>query len=302
MRQHTVRILACIGFTITLLATPVTAGADGPWVLDSERPIYTWRDAQSTSSTVYSETSGAGFFDRRGVSAFIPKASGYTWQTTVWLGSVSTSGSAEARLMDSRLNHTKTKARFIYRPAPNRAEKTRFIAWITKVQSSARLAETSSSSSAVDPAEPSLTTDDEHIRELVPDVIASSALGSESGYEAWKLERADGSIGLVVSDGRYFAATGGTPDQFKSSGLSLRFDTGARSAEFVLLPGEDYITGSLVKEGFTEVSPGLLAATASATELSLGSSKNQVSPGDIRVLSASGGTDVVVPLYGPAEP
>lgn len=309
MKHRRLLTTLTVALPLVLLASS-PAAADGPWVHDGDYPIYTWRDAQSTSSTIYNEPTAGSVFFRKGVRAFIDQASGYTWQTTVWLGTVSTSGTNEAGIIDSQLNSARTKARCIFLPNPNNTNTLRFIAWLTNVVSSMKVvagapipegiarAETVSTGEGVIPGFGSVS-------DQVPTAVVSTFrdLGGFKGYEAWRVTDAASTVHLLVSDGRYLSESTATADEFAASGLPIRIDTPKGAVQLALLPSDSLNTSGLLASGFTAVSPELYATANPADSYSVVHVPTSAAAATQTVArpntAASGGADVIVPLLVP---
>ncbi|WP_139820784.1 hypothetical protein [Krasilnikoviella flava] len=86
--------------TALVISGVIVAGT----ALPAQAAIYTWFDRNGTAGTRYYDHvvgSQADSFSRTGVHAEVD-GSGYTWQTSVWFGSYTTTGSASATITGPR--------------------------------------------------------------------------------------------------------------------------------------------------------------------------------------------------------
>lgn len=270
----------------------------------AHNPIFTWRDqAQSRSSIQYSEGAAANSFFRKGVGAFIHGANGKNWQTTVWLGSTSTSGTNAANLLDGTLGTKRTWAKYVFNLDPHNTDTLPFSAWIAGVQPSALRAGAAAPDEASTPDAPSLSTaaDDDtsgpavipnfgEVDGLVVNAVDSTfeSLGSFEGYDTWRVDDSDGAVHLFASNGETLAQTMSTAEDFAAIGVPMRIDTPAGAVQFALLPSGDLDTSGLTSAGFDEVSSALYATATPPDAFS-----------EIEVPSptARGGSPVTVPLF-----
>ncbi len=313
MRRNKVFGVLALLLPLALLAPAAAQAATGPWVLDADLPVFTYRDQVASRSNIqYSEGALAPSYYRKGVAAYVHGASGYTWQTTVWLGTVSTSGASSARLKDSQLGSKKTWGKFVFLPDPNNTDTIKFSIWLANVVGASRVAaptagDVSSVGDPIDPIESPISTVATDtsvipgfgsVGENVPDAVESTfeSLGSFDGYDVWTVQDTSGTVHLLASDGSFLAQTESSQEDFAQVGVPLRIDTPDGAVQFELLPSDELDATALVDAGFAEVSSVLYATAAPAAQYSVV---------ELPVVAARGGSGVggvTVPLFIPPAP
>lgn len=201
IRSRVVAILAASAVALTL--GPTAFGV-----------TYTWRNAASSSGTLYTETSAAGSFSRTGVEAQIISASGPTWNTNVRFGSYQTTNSDSGAAISGPRSYLVTKAKFVWLPHPGVTDKMTFQVWLLD----AKMAGTSRTVEA-----PSIQLSIEELREGGTDEIEVAKVGTVDGVDVWSGEINDDRQVIYLSHGDYVGGGSVSSETFSTSGITLTF-------------------------------------------------------------------------------
>lgn len=231
---------------------------------------YTWHNKHVRTNVMVYETSTATGFARKGVQATIDQAYGDYFHTIVWLGTFSATGTATANISTSTLTAARTKAKWVYRVAPNSSDTAKFIVTLTGIPSGGMRAPASESVPEVDPNPLIVQAATELGQRRGPSTSAESVnideytvtrLGAEADVTYWRVGDAnDATVTFGVQTGAYIATTSATQAQFADYGLPLEISAdGDRTLSVILLPEDAY---ALEGAGLQQFAPGVWTETA----------------------------------------
>lgn len=215
---------------------------------------YTWRaNTPSVQGTLYSEPASANSIVRKGVFANVETSSTY-FETTVYFGSLSSTGSASANINGNVNSYNKTAAKFKLRTSPNETTKIGFTIKLTGVPNLSRAA---SATPAIDVPDAVATAYEPGI-----DTESVEALGSSAGATYWAATALDGDKVLIAqtADG-YTASTSIDSGLFQNAGLTLRVETPAGTIQGVVLPTGHNADAALTAAGLEKVSENFYVDT-----------------------------------------
>lgn len=234
--------------------------------IPAEAASNTWLNARTSSNTIYTEPANSWSLTRTGVESRLKNADGDTFQTTLWLGTLSTQGSTTANL-SSLPGKLRSQFRWRYLPSGNQIAYNDATVTITGVPSGpmGRSVPASGSSVTLPP-----TVDLNSIGDGTIDPATVAQVGVSGGTVFYSAE-SETSIYLIASFGETTASTATSKSSAKVHGLTLRLDTESESAQGVLAPSA-VDEGALVAAGLVKAGDGFYvdSRVAQRTDTSTG--------------------------------
>lgn len=193
---------------------------------------YTWYDGKVKSGTTLTEKGNSLNWQRKGVSANLPKANGSYFTMTVWLGSSYGKGSTSANVSSTKLVKSKTKEKWTYRLDPDDAGKLRTVVTVKGVPGGGGMvaptdAGTDVAARIIDLAE---TSNAETTTPGEPRLLSS-----HEGESFWMYEGGE-SVTFAIRMGDIVGSTVVSKSEFLRGGAPLTVHHADRTVSAVLTP------------------------------------------------------------------